>query len=82
MNTGTSTGLFCLATLIQQGISDGTLRKINPEVAARVFVSLALGLLMQAMFDPQEVIWKKETQQRRHDSGHWRRRTPGKRIGG
>ncbi len=52
-----------LTTLIQQGISDGTLRKINPEVAARVFVSLALGLLMQAIFDPQEVDWEQETQQ-------------------
>lgn len=51
-----------LANLIQQGISDGTLRNMDPDVAARVFVSLALGLLMQAMFDPQGMDWENETQ--------------------
>lgn len=52
-----------LVTLILQGTTDGTLRNIDPDVAGRVFVSLALGLLMQAMFDPQGADWEKETRQ-------------------
>jgi AcrR family transcriptional regulator len=44
--------------LIQQGITEGSLRQVNPEFSARVIVSLALGLLMQAMFDPEATDWE------------------------
>jgi AcrR family transcriptional regulator len=49
------------SSLIQQGISDGSLDNVDPDLAARLFVSLALGLLMQALFDPQSVDWGNET---------------------
>lgn len=51
-----------LASLIRQGINDGSLRNTDSDLTARIFVSLALGLLMQAMFDPQGVDWESETQ--------------------
>jgi AcrR family transcriptional regulator len=49
------------STLIQKGISSGSLRPVDPDLAARLFVSLALGLLMQAIFDPQGAEWDQET---------------------
>ena len=49
------------ASLIQEGINEGSFRKeIDPQAAARALVSLALGLLMQAVFDPQTVQWGQE----------------------
>jgi AcrR family transcriptional regulator len=54
------------SSLIQQGISDGSLDSVDPNLAARLLVSLALGLLMQALFDPQVVDWGSETQRSVH----------------
>jgi AcrR family transcriptional regulator len=51
------------ARLIQQGIQQGTLRPVDPDKAARTLISLAIGLLMQAMFDPQATNWVHETRQ-------------------
>lgn len=52
--------------LIQQGIQQGTLQPLDPDEAARTLISLAIGLLMQAMFDPQATNWGHETQQSIH----------------
>lgn len=49
--------------LIRAGMSEGSLRPVNPELAARVLTSLATGLLMQALFESQEVDWKNEVRQ-------------------
>lgn len=49
--------------LIQAGIQDGSLRPVNPEQAARAMVSLAMGLLMQAIFAPQSADWSQEPRQ-------------------
>ena len=49
------------AALIQEGIDEGSFRKdIDPQAAARALVSLAMGLLMQAVFDPQTIQWEHE----------------------
>ena len=49
------------ANLIQEGIKEGSFRKeIDPHAAARALVSLAVGLLMQAVFDPQSINWADE----------------------
>jgi AcrR family transcriptional regulator len=49
------------AALIQKGIEEGSFRKeIDPHAAARALVSLAVGLLMQAVFDPQTINWDHE----------------------
>lgn len=49
------------AELIQEGINEGAFRKdIEARAAARALVSLAMGLLMQAVFDPQTVNWAHE----------------------
>ena len=48
------------AGLLQQGIAEGSLRQVDPQLSARVIVSLALGLLMQALFDPEAANWELE----------------------
>lgn len=49
--------------LIQQGIVQGTLQPVDTDQASRALISLAIGLLMQAMFDPQSANWGEETRQ-------------------
>jgi AcrR family transcriptional regulator len=48
--------------LIQEGITQGSLRSIDPVQGAHLLVSLALGVLMQALFDPQGADWGNEIQ--------------------
>jgi AcrR family transcriptional regulator len=49
------------AALIQEGIDEGSFRKdLDPQAAARALVSLAMGLLIQAVFDPQTIHWEHE----------------------
>jgi len=43
--------------IIEAGIAEGTLRPVDPQVAAGVLVSLAVGLLMQGLMDPQGADW-------------------------
>lgn len=43
--------------LISAGIKEGTLRKVDRELAAQVFVSLGLGLIMQSLLDPHGADW-------------------------
>jgi AcrR family transcriptional regulator len=51
------------ASLIQEGIDQGKLQEIDPELGARVLVSLAVGLLMQALFEVHYVDWGEETRE-------------------
>jgi AcrR family transcriptional regulator len=45
------------AQLIQEGIEEGTLEPINPASGAQVIISLASGLLLQGLLDPQGADW-------------------------
>lgn len=49
------------AGLIRQGMDEGSFKETDPELVARVIVSLAMGLLMQFLFEPEAVNWVEET---------------------
>ena len=40
-------------SLVNQGIQEGSIRPVDPNTASRLIVSLALGLVLQGIFDPQ-----------------------------
>jgi AcrR family transcriptional regulator len=43
--------------MIEAGIVEGTLRSVDPEMAAQVIVSLAAGLVLQRLLDPHGADW-------------------------
>ena len=43
--------------LIEAGIEEGSLRRVDAEMAAQVLVSLAVGLLLQGLLDPEGTEW-------------------------
>lgn len=45
------------ARLVGDGIAEGSLKQVDTQVAARAIVSLAVGLLLQSMLDPQGADW-------------------------
>ncbi len=49
--------------MIQDGIAEGSLRPVDASIAARVIVSLAIGVLLQGLLDPQGADWEQVTQQ-------------------
>jgi AcrR family transcriptional regulator len=49
--------------LFQKGIAQGTLRRVNPDLAARTMVALAMGLLLQAILDPKGADWPSDIHQ-------------------
>ena len=49
--------------LIQQGISEGSFKPVDPDLAARMLVSIALGLLLQSLLDPQGAEWDQVSRQ-------------------
>ncbi len=46
--------------MIREGIKEGSIEAADPQLAARVLVSLAIGLLMESLFDPQISDWQAE----------------------
>lgn len=48
------------AEMIQEGIDQGTIQPVDPHQVARVIVSLAVGLLMESLFNPQVSDWQQE----------------------
>ncbi len=52
-----------LANLVEQGIAEGSLRPVNPEAAAQLILSLAVGLLLQGLLDPQGADWGQVAQE-------------------
>jgi AcrR family transcriptional regulator len=46
------------SSLVEEGISDGSLRPVDADTAARVIVSLAIGILLQGLLDPQGADWQ------------------------
>ena len=50
------------ADLIQSGIAEGTLAPIDPGLGAQAIISLASGLLLQGLLDPQGADWERLAQ--------------------
>lgn len=48
------------AEMVREGIAQGSLRPVDPDQASRTLVSLSLGMLMQALFDPAATDWQTE----------------------
>ena len=46
------------ASLVQEGIASGSLRDVDPDVAAHLIVSVALGLILQGMLDTESTDWE------------------------
>jgi AcrR family transcriptional regulator len=51
------------AKIIEDGIAEGSLNEVNPEAAAQVVLSLAIGLLLQGLLDPQGADWPETAEQ-------------------
>jgi AcrR family transcriptional regulator len=51
------------AALISEGIAEGSLRPVDPNLAAQVLVSLGVGLVLQGVLDPGGAEWPSATQQ-------------------
>jgi AcrR family transcriptional regulator len=51
------------AEMIREGIDEGSLHPIDPHQAARVLVSLSVGLLMESLLNPQVTNWQTEARQ-------------------
>ncbi len=51
------------AKLIEKGVAEGSLKPVDPRVAAQVIVSMAVGLVLQGILDPHSADWAKVTQQ-------------------
>jgi AcrR family transcriptional regulator len=47
------------AALIKKGIAEGSFADVNPDLAARLIVSAAMGLLLQSLLDPEGAKWEK-----------------------
>ncbi|MGE5123279.1 MAG: TetR/AcrR family transcriptional regulator [Acidobacteriaceae bacterium] len=48
------------AEMVREGIEEGSLKPLDAQLVARVLVSLAVGMLMQSLFDPQITNWQEE----------------------
>jgi AcrR family transcriptional regulator len=47
------------AKLVEDGITEGSLKPVDAQVAAQVIVSLAVGLVLQGVLDPHGADWEK-----------------------
>ena len=45
--------------LIKKGVEEGSFVEVDPELAARMIVSTAMGLLLQSLLDPKGANWEK-----------------------
>jgi len=46
-------------SLIKKGVQEGSFVVVDPELAARMIVSTAMGLLLQSLLDPKGAKWEK-----------------------
>jgi AcrR family transcriptional regulator len=46
-------------SLIRKGIREGSFVEVDPELAARMIISTAMGLLLQSLLDPKGASWEK-----------------------
>ncbi len=51
------------AKLVQEGIDEGTVKPVNPQAAAQVLLSLAVGLVLQGVLDPKGADWPQVAQE-------------------
>jgi len=49
-------------TLVKQGITEGSFRKVDADAAAQAIVSLAVGMLLQGLLAPDDTNWQKTAQ--------------------
>jgi AcrR family transcriptional regulator len=47
------------ARLVEKGITEGSLKPTDSQVAAQVIVSMAVGLVLQGVLDPHSANWEK-----------------------
>ncbi len=47
------------AALITQGIQEGSFREVDPGVAGEVILSMAVGILLQALLEPEGADWER-----------------------
>jgi len=45
--------------LIKKGVDEGSFVEVDPELASRMIVSTAMGLLLQSLLDPKGANWEK-----------------------
>jgi AcrR family transcriptional regulator len=45
-------------SLIKKGVDEGSFVEVNPELTARMIVSMAMGLLLQSLLDPKGAKWE------------------------
>jgi AcrR family transcriptional regulator len=50
------------ATLVEQGIAEGSFKSVDAGVAAQMIVSLAVGTFLQALLAPESTDWRKTAQ--------------------
>ena len=46
-------------SLIKKGVEEGSFVEVDPELAARMIVATAMGLLLQSLLDPKGAKWEK-----------------------
>jgi len=46
-------------SLIKKGVEEGSFVEVDPELASRMIVSTAMGLLLQSLLDPKGANWEK-----------------------
>ncbi len=51
------------AGLVEDGIAEGSLKAVDPQAAARLIVSLAVGLFLQAVLDPRGADWQAQARE-------------------
>jgi len=51
------------SAMLQEGVNEGSLRDLNPDVVSRVIVALAVGLLLEGLVNPNENAWANVVQE-------------------
>jgi len=49
--------------MIEQGMAEGTLKDVDPNVTAQAILSMAVGLFLQSVLDPSGADWQKAAEQ-------------------
>lgn len=51
------------SAFLQEGVAEGSLRPVDPALAARALLSMAIGLVLQGTMDPQAADWAETAQE-------------------
>jgi hypothetical protein len=46
-------------SLIKKGVEEGSFVNVDPQIASRLIISAAMGLLLQSLLDPKGANWEK-----------------------